>query len=421
MRSDILQLLRRHPWFLLLSLAYIVSGAGSGLTDTVAYGNLADQHVSPIWFAVMYAATMAMGVVSMQLGKKVLAHLRVLTVLILAELLGLSALALPWTALRLHNQALFVAGDALTMLYLGLAYPALSVLIRNGFTHDEMPAATAVDTLSFSAVVILGRGVGAFLYPYVPSTTLLIVDATTYLIGVALLLASARANRPLFDRLRPQMPTRHPAIRGLRGARLRAFLMPVMLSLVTAPALALLPSVGVNFSGLTLGEVLLAPTLLALFARNMGQLTGPLVLRGEVMDGVFRDSRILIGLIAAFCASYVVVMSTHSFALVLAAVALAHTCSSMVFNIAYTARLRRFSPEETAAISVRGAQLVLLVQSTLALCAGWLAERLALREALLVLVLPGLALASFGLLTFLRADDDSAQPPQPVQAEAGAV
>ena len=121
------------------------------------------------------------------------------------------------------------------------------------------------------------------------------------------------------------------------------------------------------------------------------------------------------------CSHYVLVMSTHSFALVLAAVALAHTCSSMVFNIVYTARLRRFSPEETAAISVRGAQLVLLVQSTLALGAGWLAERLALREALLVLVLPGLALASFGLLTFLRADDDSEQPPQPIQAEAGAV
>ena len=421
MFANIVQLLRRHPWFLLLSLAYIVSGAGSGLTDTVAYGNLADQHASPIWFAVMYAATMAMGVASLQLGKKVLAHLRVLSVLILAELLGLSALALPWTALRLHDQALFVAGDALTMLYVGLAYPALSVLIRNGFTHDEMPAATAVDTLSFSAVVILGRGVGAFLYPYVPSTTLLIVDAASFLIGAALILASARANRPLFDRLRPQMPTRHPAIRGLRGARLRAFLMPVLLSLVTAPALALLPSVGVTFSGLTLGKVLLAPTLLALFARNMGQLTGPLVLRGELVDGVFRDSRILIGLITAFCASYVLVMSTHSFALVLAAVALAHTCSSMVFNIAYTARLRRFSPEETAAVSVRGAQLMLLVQSTLALCAGWLAERLALREALLVLVVPGIALASFGLLTFLRADDDPQQPPGAVQAEAGTV
>lgn len=62
-----------------------------------------------------------------------------------------------------------------------------------------------------------------------------------------------------------------------------------------------------------------------------------------------------------------------------------------------------------------------LVQSTLARGAGWLAERLALREALLVLVLPGIALASFGLLTVLRADDDSAQPPGTVQAEAGAV
>lgn len=421
MLSDIARLLRCHPWFLLLTLASIVSGAGSGLTDTVAYGNLADLHVAPMWFAVMYAATMAMGVVSLQLGKKVLAHLRVLTVLIAAEMLGLIALALPWAALHFHHRALFVAGDTLTMLYLGLAYPALSVLIRNGFTHDEMPAATAVDTLAFSAVVILGRGAGAFLYPYVASTTLLMVDAASFFIGAALILASARANQPLFSRLQPEMPVQHPSIRGLRGARLRAFLLPVVLSLVTAPALALLPSVGVRFNGLTLGKVLLAPTLLALFARNLGQISGPLVLRGEAADGVFRDSGLLIGLIAAFCVSYGVVVSTHSFLLVLAAVALAHTCSSMVFNIAYTARLRRFAPEETAAVSVRAAQLTLLVQSSLALCAGWLAERLGLRESLVVLVLPGMLLASLGLLTLLRADDDPAQPPGTTRGEARPV
>jgi MFS family permease len=406
MLPEILRLLRRHPWFLVLSLAYIVSGAGSGLTDTVVYGNLADLHATPMWFAAMYAVTMAMGVVMLQFGKKILAHLHVLTVLLLAEALGLSGLAMPCMALHLHSQILFVLGDALSMLYVGLAYPAFSVLIRNGFTQSEMPAATAVDTLTFSAIVILGRGVGAFLYPYVASTTLLLADAASYLIGAVLILSAVRANRLLFAKLHPDVPRDDPAIKGLRGARRRAFFLPVLLSLVTAPALALLPSIGVSFSGLTVGRVLLAPTLLALFARNMGQITGSLALRGDTLAGVFQSPRILLALIASFFASYIVAMSSRSFMLVLAVIAIAHMCSSMVVTVAYTARLRRFSAEETASVSVRGAQLMLLVQSTMALCAGWLAERLSLRDAFLALALPALAVVAAWLVASQDSDDE---------------
>lgn len=277
---------------------------GAGLTQILVYGKLGELNATPSTFAATFAISVFPSFFSTQLGAWLTRRMEPFLILAAAELLGAVSICIPIFAIRENSEALLMISTFLPAVCSGLGLGAYSLICKQGFHDANFPAVSAIETITFSATVFLGTGLGAVLYPFVSMEIYLAVDIATYLIA-AILIISARRPRLLqkSNEALPQVDdeTQVPAMAfALRGHKLRAFWLMPLLACITAPAMALLPAIGTRFSDATIAGVVVAPTVLLIFARSIGQLLGPLVLTSTRVTELFNRINTLTALGAMF-------------------------------------------------------------------------------------------------------------------------
>lgn len=167
------------------------------------------------------------------------------------------------------------------------------------------------------------------LFQKMPVVDLLAIDAASFL-GSLLMLLLAR--RVFAARIKPS-PTNAHALVALRWQRLtqrqkRCLLLLPALAAVGSPAMALLPALAQeiqpeNAAGLALP---------LLFARSMGQLCGPMLLKRDSLTRVATQPLLLMGYLALFLAAYGVLPLLSGWVVpALGMIFIAHLASNIVF------------------------------------------------------------------------------------------
>ena len=183
----LLRALRGHVWLRLLAFAFILSSLGNGLTQVVVFGQLLRWHATPTTLTLAWLLATVPGFIGSLLGEKLCRIYPPLRVLILCELLGLLALALPLIGLRLHSLPLLLAVQSVESLLGGISWPALALTFKRGLREDELPAATAMENMIFASQVLLGTGLGVLLFERVSPEALLLIDAVIFMAACGLL------------------------------------------------------------------------------------------------------------------------------------------------------------------------------------------------------------------------------------------
>lgn len=293
--------LRTHRWLRLLLCAFVLSSLGNGLTQVLVFGQLLRWHASPSTLTLAYLLATLPGFVGSLAGEKVCRRLSPLSLLIITELLGMVALALPLFGLVYHSIPALLMVQSAEALLGGMSWPALALVFKRGLTHDELPAATGMESVIFASQVLLGTGVGVLLFDRVAPLILLSIDALSFLASVALLMLT-RAHYRAHDMSNRNngKPLSTIAWPSLTAAQKRSLLILPALAAVGSPAMALLPALAQQIhpddaSGLALP---------LLFARSLGQLCGPLLLNGEKLPHYARRNRLLVLCLAIFLGAY---------------------------------------------------------------------------------------------------------------------
>jgi len=87
-----------------------------------------------------------------------------------------------------HNLSALLVVQCLEALLSGISYPALTLMFKRGLRHDELPTATAMETIIFASQVLLGTGLGVLLFGLIPPLHLLAIDALSLTASATLLL-----------------------------------------------------------------------------------------------------------------------------------------------------------------------------------------------------------------------------------------
>lgn len=351
----LIRALRSHRWLRFLGCAYILSSLGNGLTQIIIFGQLLHWQASPATLTIVYMLSMLPSFIGSLWGEVLCRTVSPLRILICTEILGLLALIFPWYGLLHHNVPALLAVQCWEALFTGMSYPALTLLFKRGLRHEELPAATAMETIIFASQVIFGTGLGVLLFDRVSILNLLAIDALSFAASVAMLLASGS----VFQVARLQ-PEKAPHVsqkllwRCLSPVQKRSILLLPALAAVGSPAMALLPALAQEIRPEDSAELAL-PLILA---RSLGQLCGPLILNADKLQRYSANNWLLMLCLGGYIGSYCLLPLSTGFTFVgLALIFSAHMASNIVFALGSFGVLKNFAETQVAkasAITWRG-------------------------------------------------------------------
>jgi MFS family permease len=341
--------LRSHRWLRFLGFAYILSSLGNGLTQVIIFGQLLHWHASPATLTIVYVLSMLPSFIGSIWGEMLCKKTSPLRILIFTEISGLFALVFPIYGLLHHHVPALLVLQCIEALLSGISYPALTLLFKRGLRHDELPAATAMETIIFASQVLLGTGLGVFLFGLIPPLHLLAIDALSFTASAILLMVSAAFFCDEAHRSTEATPIRRESLwRVISPLQKRSIMLLPALAAVGSPAMALLPALAQEIRP----EDSAGLALPLLFARSLGQLCGPLVLDASKLQQYAANNRLLLTCLSLFIGSYFLLPLSAGYRYIgLVLIFGAHMASNIVFALGTFGLLRNFSQTQVAKAS----------------------------------------------------------------------
>ncbi|PKE30474.1 MFS transporter [Rahnella sp. AA] len=376
----LIRALRNHRWLRLLGCAFILSSLGNGLTQVVVFGQLLRWHASPATLTLAYILAMLPGFLGSFWGERLCRKIPPVRVLILSEILGFLALIFPLYGLLSHNIPALLAVQSAEALFTGMSYPALTLLFKRGLGNEELPAATAMETLIFASQVLLGTGVGILLFDVFSPSSLLALDGLSFAASAGLLLRTQALFHNLHQHESAPSAAELPAKwRNFSPLQKRSVLLLPALAAVGSPAMALLPALAQQIRP----DKTTGLALPLLFARSLGQLCGPLLLSVEKLQSYSSGNRRLLFCLMLFLTGYFLL--PHFSAWTAGALLLifgAHLSSNIVFALGTYGILRHFPGEHVAGASAMAWRRQIIVATIVTGIAGLLAQNMGAVHAL---------------------------------------
>ena len=341
--------LRSHRWLRLLGFAYILSSLGNGLTQVIIFGQLLHWQASSATLTLVYMLSMMPSFVGSISGEMLCKTTSPLLILIFTEILGLLALVFPLYGLLHHNVPALLVVQCAEALFSGISYPALTLLFKRGLRHDQLPAATAMETIIFASQVLLGTGLGVLLFDLITPVHLLAIDALSFTASVVLLMMSVST----FRGAQPQPAEatsgrKKPLWHAISPLQKRSIMLLPALAAVGSPAMALLPALAQEIRPEDSARLALP----LLFARSLGQLCGPLMLDARKLQQFSANNGILLICLGTFIGSYFLLPLSAGYPCVgLSLIFSAHMASNIVFSLGTFGILRNFSQTHVAKAS----------------------------------------------------------------------
>lgn len=389
--------LRSHRWLRLLGFAYILSSLGNGLTQVIIFGQLLHWQASPATLTMVYMLSMLPSFMGSIWGETLCKKNSPLRILIFTELSGLLVLVFPLYGLLHHSVPALLIVQCVEALLSGISYPALTLLFKRGLRHDELPAATAMETIIFASQVLLGTGLGVLLFDLFDPLYLLAIDALSFTASVALLMMSGSAFREAESQPTEVSTGRlAPLWRVISPIQKRSIMLLPALAAVGSPAMALLPALAQEIRP----EDSAGLALPLLFARSLGQLCGPLMLDASKLQRYSANNGLLLVCLIVFIGSYFLLplSAGYSFAgLVL--IFSAHMASNIVFALGTFSILRNFPQTEVAQASALSWRVQVLTAAVSTGITSLMAQSCGAFTALYSISL--LSLAAVGVLLWL--------------------
>lgn len=341
--------LRSHRWLRLLACAFLFTSVGNGLTQVMVFGLLLEWQAPASLLTLAYLFALLPGFLGSLVGEKFCMRFSPIGLLLLTEWLGLLALLFPLLGIQFHSMMALLAVQSTEAFLTGMSWPALALLFRRGLSEAELPAATCLETMIFASQVLLGTGLGMVLFHHLPALALLGIDALTFA-GSLLMLRLTGSALPSLASEQAAETERPVAMRwqALGAQQKRSLLLLPALAAVGSPAMALLPALAQQIEPNDAAGLALP----LLFARSMGQLCGPLLLKRESLPRYAGQNRLLLTCLGLFLLAYGTIPLLSGMQ-ALGAVFVAHLASNVVFAVGTFSLLSSFQADLISSASGR--------------------------------------------------------------------
>lgn len=385
----LLRSMRKYLWLRILVLALICSSVGSGLTFIMVFGELARLNAAPSSFALAFILSTSPGFLGSIAGKYLLARIEAKYCFMIAECIGALGLIIPWYGLVHGSVTILQLAGVASSVSAGITIPAINHYTKAKLAPEDIGAGAVIDTLVFACQVLFGIGVGVLLYGTVQSNTYLLANLLSYIIAITFIFSLPKlANYAEQNVYAQGLPKRLSS-----KQRASLYLLPA-LAMTGAPAMSLLPTL--VHSNNDQKETL----LFLLFARSLGQLLGPFLVKEERYKN--QSSLFIIACMTTFIVCYLFVPLTPLLGVSLLLIFSAHVFSNIIYSLGWYSLLTNFDNDQVAAASASSYRKQIIIGAVVSISAGMLADKVGSPLALVICSMTGLLLSSLLILHVKR-------------------
>lgn len=385
----LLRSLNNYSWLRILVLALICSSVGSGLTFIMVFGELARLNAEPSSFALAFILSTSPGFLGSIAGKYLLARIEAKYCFMIAECIGALGLIIPWYGLAHGSITILQLAGVASSVSAGITIPAINHYTKAKLAPEDIGAGAVIDTLVFACQVLFGIGIGAFLYGTVQSNTYLLANLLSYIIAIIFILSLPTLASYVEQNVYAQGLPKSLSPKQ----RASLYLLPA-LAITGAPAMSLLPTLVNNESEHN------KTLLFLLFARSLGQLLGPFLVKEERYKN--QSPLFIIACMTAFVVFYLFVPLTPFLSISLILVFSAHVFSNIIYSLGWYSLLTNFDTAQVAAASANSYRKQIIVGAVISMMAGVLADRVGSTLALVICSFTGLVLSTLLILYVKR-------------------
>ncbi|MDO8528152.1 MAG: MFS transporter [Deltaproteobacteria bacterium] len=377
MLLQLLSLLKNNKDFSIISLATLFSGIGTALTVIAVYGELSNARAQPFFYSVAFILSLFPGLFSSALAAKLSAKIKISTALILAECCGAIFLVMPMIGVATKVVWFLLVALFMTSAVSGFQSPIYQTFIRRKFKDEELKLVSICSVYIFSANFIFGEALGTVLYPLVGTKIYLFIDLFSYLLAAVLIFLAYKKNKDVFNPVQTNPEKRAVFLwKSLNVFQKRAFLLTPFLALCCAPAMSLLPAIGAEHGKeIVAGSFIIAPALVFLLFKTLGQIIGPFVANRYNFDRLFASNGIITALLMLYLGLYYVIYTAKNLTIACLSIVLAHIASNIVYILASYSFTKHFDESVIAVVSARHYQVCLIAMCLSGLWAGIVAEK----------------------------------------------
>lgn len=385
----LLRSLSNYSWLRVLVLGLICSSVGSGLTFIMVFGELARLNAEPSSFAWAFILSTSPGFLGSIAGKSLLARIEAKYCFMIAECIGALGLIIPWYGLAHDSVAILQLAGVASSVSAGITIPAINHYTKAKLAPEDIGAGAVIDTLVFACQVLFGIGIGAFLYGTVESNTYLLANLLSYIIAIIFIISlpklASHVEQPIYAQ---ELPKRLSS-----KQRASLYLLP-SLAMTGAPAMSLLPTL------VTSNNEHNDTLLFLLFARSLGQLLGPFLVKEERYKN--QSPLFIITCMTAFVVCYLFVPLTPFLSISLILVFSAHVFSNIIYSLGWYSLLTNFDNAQVAAASANSYRKQIIIGAVISIIAGILADSVGSPLALFICSITGLVLSTLLILYVKR-------------------
>ncbi|QND83000.1 Uncharacterized protein ChrSV_0772 [Chromobacterium vaccinii] len=371
MLSIFIKAFSKHVWLRVLVFSLVLSSIGSGLTYIVVFSELLRLNASASSLAMTFMLSLAPGLIGSYVGIFLLKKIGPKFCFIAAEVIAAMGLAIPVLGVLNSSIELLQCSSTFASIALGISMPTINHYTKHFLSEDEIAASALIDTFVFASHVLIGVGLGVILYDVVSSLVMLLINFASYIAAIFCLLRLPSVKVEVgYDSVK-KLPSELTLVQKKSLSLLPA------LTAVGSPAMALLPTLLMQTANRT------ETVLMLLFARSLGQLCGPLLIKESRLKA--KSNWTILICLLGFVLLYQAIGWFDQPLVLFSVVFFAHLLSNIIFSLGWYGILKNFPPDYVAAASANSYRKQIGVGVVFSMAAGLVADHVGGQYSIMIL------------------------------------
>lgn len=385
-KHSILKIITNHPLYFLVSLAFFISSIGTAFTSVAVYFLLEQYQSSSIVFASVFIAGTLPGFITSLWSGRVVHRKNLFYSVFCCQVIATIALIIPLTGMRLHRVDLLITAEVIACASTGILLPFIKNLEKSTFKNKHLEFLAAYDTYFFTFSFILGQGLATILLTFMSTYAFLLIDLCTYIASCSLLFSLRKSFKKChLESHQNKSNSQQLRLTVLSKTQKNVLIMFIWIALTCSAPMALLPSIGQQFTAVNL--LGLSPTLMLLCSRTIGQMFAPILATMLGIEKISRSRLLLVIMLLSYLMCYAGAFAQSSLLLSCILVITAHFCSNIVFTTAQYRLLKEFSVKTIGWAAAFNYRAMTLSTVTITFIAGYWIELFDIPSLFLLLLM----------------------------------
>lgn len=349
---------------LFFCIATFLTEIGMGLTQVSVYGMLSSEKVSTFIYGVAFFLTLFPGFIATLFVTNIIKKIPLHRLFIVINTTSSFFLFFPLYGSYYNNIYIIISALIVSSFSSGFLFTIIQTYIKKTCKENNLILYSKIDSLLFTANIFIGVGLGSLLYPFLGSRIYIIMNIIFYIISSILVYICFKV-KPECMAVKDNNIEKIYKFNLLNSKQKKSLLFTPFLCFITTPLITLLPLIGrkygINFN---IFEMFLSNSVTSfLFAKSLGQLIGPSIMKKSLFHNLLLNYNKIIFLIMVFVFCYLISYFINSFYISILLIIIAHISSNILTTLGFYIFQKEFSEEEVVYFSSIQYRITIIVMS----------------------------------------------------------